>query len=102
MAKDLGGDAERRVSEIYSSPRVTAAARRLRHLGLTPGFALDLTTIGGNGVPWDFDSAARRREARRSVAIQKPMFLIGSPMCTVFNSLRAMNAQKRDPAVIHR
>ena len=30
------------------------------------------------------------------------MFLIGSPMCTVFSSLQAMNAPRRDPAVVHR
>ena len=49
------------VSEIYSPPRVTAAARRLPHLGVLPGFAMDLR----NG--WDFDNAERRREARRLI-----------------------------------
>ena len=102
MARDLGGDAPQIVSEIYSPPRVTGAARRLKSLGLTAGFAFDLTSTDENGVPWDFSVAARRREARRRLSEQKPMFLIGSPMCTVFSTLQSMNAQVRDPNVVHR
>ena len=39
------------VSEMYSPPRVAEAARRLRHLGIAPGFSLDLTTTDENGIP---------------------------------------------------
>ena len=41
------------VSETYSSPRVTSAARLLTRLGVTPGLALDLTTNDEDGCPWD-------------------------------------------------
>ena len=34
LAHDLGGDAAQVVSEMYSPPRVTSAARRLKHLGI--------------------------------------------------------------------
>ena len=54
MAQGLGGDAYRLVSEIYSPPRVTAAARRL-NLGLLPGFAFDLTCEDENGKASYFD-----------------------------------------------
>ena len=64
LTRDLGGDAEYVISEMYSPPRVTAAAARLRNLGVAPGFALDLTTADENGVPWDFDLAERRQKAR--------------------------------------
>ena len=44
LARDLGADAERTVSEFYSPERVTDAAKRLKHLHILPGFALDLRT----------------------------------------------------------
>ena len=67
---------------MYSPPRVTAAAGKLKNLGITPGFALDLTTTDEHGVAWDFDCKDRRREARRRLELQKPMILLGTPMCT--------------------
>ena len=85
MARDLGADPHNVVSEIYSPPRVTDAARRL-NLGIAPGFAFDLTTVDGTGKAWDFDDASRRTEARRRLREQRPMFLIGSPMCTAFST----------------
>ncbi len=49
----------RLVSEIYSPPRVTAMLKRMTNQGLTPGLALDLTTIDpDDGRPWDFDVTA--------------------------------------------
>jgi hypothetical protein len=50
LARDLGADAERSVSEIYSPPRVTAAAQKLKWLHVLPGFALDLSTTDEDGV----------------------------------------------------
>ena len=47
LTRDLGGDTAQVVSEMYSPPRVTSAAGKLRHLGIVPGFALDLTTECG-------------------------------------------------------
>ena len=37
------------ISEIYSAPRVTAAAQRLPRYGLEAGLALDLTTDDDTG-----------------------------------------------------
>jgi len=101
MARDIGAEGAEIVSEIYSPPRVTEAARRL-NLGLTPGFAFDLTTVDENGKAWDFDDVSRRQEARRRLRIQRPMFLIGSPMCTAFSSWQHLNATRRDPGIVHR
>ena len=42
LAHDLGADAENVVSEMYSPPRVTSAAGKLKSLGIVPGFAMDL------------------------------------------------------------
>ena len=82
------------VSEIYSAPRITRAAKLLPGLGLLPGFAFDLTTVNRAGVNWDFTREEMRREARDEVIHGKPMFLIGSPACTDYCSWQQLNAQR--------
>jgi hypothetical protein len=82
------------VSEVYSAPRVTLAAKLLPGLGVLPGFALDLTTVNKQGHNWDFTQEAMRREAREIVETEEPMFLIGSPPCTQHCSWQLLNAQK--------
>ena len=75
MVNMLGGDGgayhkkrlgavNRIVAELYSPPRVTAAAKFLPDLGLIPGFAMDLT----NG--WDFNDAGMRAKAWETVRRQ--------------------------------
>ena len=48
-ARERRGAVSRIIAEVYSGPRVTPAAKFLPHLGLLPGFALDLTTNGDDG-----------------------------------------------------
>ena len=79
------------VSEIYSPPRVTAAAKLLPDLGILPGMAMDLTTTDDQGKPWDFDDWRQRRKAEQLLDEQKPMFLIGTPMCTAFSNWQCIN-----------
>ena len=100
--KERRSSALKLVSEIYSPPRVTAAAKLLPELRCIPGFALDLTTADENGRSWDFDIAENRRRAREMVLTQKPMLLIGSPMCTAFSAWQHINRKKRDPSVVSR
>ena len=88
------------VSEIYSPPRVTAAAKRLPELRVIPGFALDLTTADEDGSLWDFDSKVMRERAMAKVKSEKPQLLIGSPMCTAFSTWRRINNMIRDPVTI--
>ena len=75
VIKELGGNGKsyirkrkkavnRIIAEVYSGPRITSAAKLLPHLGLLPGFALDLTTNGDDGEPWDFTSEEHRQRAR--------------------------------------
>ena len=90
------------VSEIYSPPRVTAAAKLLPELRCVPGFALDLTTKDEFGQPWNFDDERQRRRAREMIEAQRPMLLIGSPMCTAFSAWQFINHKKRDPTVVSR
>ena len=74
IATTLGGDHHKNqkilrkavratVSEIYSPPRVTAAAARLKQLGIDPGAALDLTTVDELGRPWDFSKKEMQHKA---------------------------------------
>ena len=90
------------VSEIYSAPRVTAMAGRRPHYGCVPGLALDLTTTDDEGNPWDFSHEHMRDKADKLLDEERPLFLIGSPMCTAFSRLLALSAAKRDPREIKR
>ena len=69
------------VAEIYSPPRVTRAARILRKLGITPGFALDITVQDEDGQPWDFEQEAQRCKALALHVEMEPDLVVGSPAC---------------------
>ena len=88
------------MSEIYSAPRVTDAARRFRRIGIMPGTAFDLTGTDELGNPWDFNIPEQRRKAERRLGQEKPALLIGSPMCTPFSNLQNINNAKRDPRIV--
>ena len=90
------------VSEIYSPPRVAAAAKMLPNLEMIPGCSLDLTTVDSDGIPWDFDLPERRAAALKLIKQQKPMLLVGSPMCTAFCRLLKLSEHKRDPEDVKR
>ncbi len=91
------------VSEIYSPPRVTKVLETMPRRLLAPGLALDITCIDpDDGQPWDFDLKSKRDKALRLIRRQKPLFLIGSPMCTAWCTWQRLNAQKRDPMVVRR
>ncbi len=95
--------ARRIVSEVYSPPRITRAISAMPNCGLTAGFALDLTcTDPEDGAPWDFDRADKRSKARRLLREQRPLILIGSPMCTAWCTWQRLNALRRDGDLIRR
>ena len=96
--------ASRRIlAEIYSPPRVTRMLSTMPSSCLAPGFALDITCIDpDDGLPWDFDVPAKREKARQLLREEKPLFLIGSPMCTAWCTWQRINALKRDPDVVQR
>jgi len=70
------------VSEIYSPPRVTAAAKLLPELKLIPGFAHDLTVADSDGRLCDFDDVVMRDRARKRLLDERPM-LLGEPRCVL-------------------
>ena len=93
----------RMVSEVFSPPRVTKYLSKYPSRYLIPGFALDLTTIDEtDGQPWDFDLPEKRQRAIERVRREKPLFLIGSPVCTPWCTWQRLNDLRRDPQVVHR
>ena len=77
-----------KIAEIYSPPRVAALLPRD---GLYPGISMDITTNDETGKPWDFDDPKQRQKAREQLRMDKPLVLVGSPMCTAFCRLQAIN-----------
>eukprot|EP00972_Heterocapsa_arctica_P018248 2695008-Heterocapsa_arctica.AAC.1 len=67
-----GPEARRTISGIDSPPRIIQAARHNPGLGIQPGFAVDLTTLGEFGNPWDYDNAQQRERAMERVKREKP------------------------------
>ena len=89
--KERSAAMKRIVSEIYSPPRVTAAAKLLPSLKIIPGFALDITTVDEEGRPWDFSKLEMRQAASAKVEAEQPMVLVGSPMCTDYSAWQQIN-----------
>ena len=68
-------------------------------MGAKGGCALDLRTTDDQGRRWDFDDEATQKRALQLVRRLKPRLLIGSPVCTPFSALQALNKEKfLDPA----
>ena len=89
--------ANMQMADIYSPPRVTQVAREI---GLRAGWSLDLTTPDADGKAWDFNSIEMRNRAIRKVLTDKPLLLIGSPMCTVYSAMNNVNHARMDPDVV--
>ena len=87
--KKYGRDVANHVTEVYSPPRVK---KMTRIINLIPGMAFDLTQVDEeDGMPWDFNVPAKRNKARTSVQSERPLLLIGSPMCAAFSQLQRVN-----------
>ena len=73
------------VVELYSPERVNKVAKE--H-GMITGLSLDLLT------GWNFDQKEDRDLAEKYVRDFEPLFVIGSPMCTMFSQLQALNRSR--------
>ena len=75
------------VFEIYSQPRVAQAAAEYNKEGITlqPVWSLDLTRADpSTGKAWDSSKPQVQSRVNKLVWEMRPLFLIGSPPCTVF------------------
>ena len=79
------------VAEVYSPPGIVKMANKM---GFRGGWSLDLTANDDYGMPWDFNDARMRRRAISKIVKDKPLVLIGSPMCTEYSSMNGINHSK--------
>ena len=70
------------LTEVYSPERIITEARKF---GLRTGLAMDLLT------GWDFDQKEDRARAEEHQVREKPLLIVGSPMCTMFSALQALS-----------
>ena len=82
------------VAELYSPPRI---AEMTSNIGLRVGWSMDITTQDSDGRPWDFNIPEMRNRAARRVLTDRPLLLIGSPMCTIHSMMNNIN-HSRMPA----
>ena len=61
---------------------------------------MDLTVPDQNGEPWDFSWPSMRIKAVKLLDEQKPILLVGIPMCTAFSTWQLINDKKRDPKIV--
>ena len=92
----LGTEAEAQeyfvdVSEVFSPPRLTAAAPRHK---LVAGSAFDLT----NG--WDFNRKRDQMEATSIIDREKPRVLMLCPKCSARSALQNLSRFRRDPKIV--
>ena len=88
---------EIQVVEVYSPSRV---AKMASDMGLRAGWSLDLTTQDTDGRYRDFNDPEMRNRAARKVLQDRPVFLIGSPMCTVYSTMNYINHARMPKEVV--
>ena len=80
------------IMEVYGRGNIVSMANtKRRDLNILGRHALDLRTRKRNGDPWDFSKEEDRLEAEKLVHEEKPDWVIGSPPCTAFCRLMALN-----------
>ena len=80
------------VAEIYSPPRITKMAREM---GMNASWALDLTEVDqDDGMPWDLSKPEKRSKAVKRLDEDKPLMLIGCPMCGALSTWQNTNYDK--------
>ena len=85
-------NAKMAIAEIYSPPRMSAAAAR--H-GLKGGWSLDLTVPDPtDGKPWDLSSPEKQRRAREMLRRDEPAMLVVCPPCGPFSSWMNVNFER--------
>ena len=89
--------AQSKIVELYSPPRVTEELGKMPRLSLSAGSTFDLRE-GRDGRAWDFTKEADRRAARAQIQHEKPYLVIGSPPCTTFCALNVRWNYPKMPA----
>lgn len=69
-------------------------------MGLKAGWAIDLCTLDELGRPWHFTKVETWDRAARNNMEDKPLVLIGSPICTDRLALVNLNWDRMDPVAV--
>ena len=95
------GDARKKVTELFSPPRVTAEIQRLPIINLVVGSTFDLR-MDAQGRSWNFLLTDDRARARKQIEAEKPFLVVGSPPCTYYSVLTQSNYSRMDPRKVER
>ena len=82
--------AARKITELYSVPRVTAELERLPRMSLAPGSTFDLRE-DREGRSFDFSNLKDRQHVRQKLSKEEPWLVIGSPPCVDFSPIQELN-----------
>ena len=78
-----------------------AGSREFKGETLQPGWSLDLTMNDPvTGAPWDLSRRDVQDRVRKLIRTTKPYVIIGSPPCTAFSPLQALNKGRRDKRIV--
>ena len=90
------------ISEIFSPPRIVVVAKRS---GLTGGWSVDRLTEMSPGIKWDLTKPSHQNAVIDLINMTKPQLIIGSPPCSWFSRIMALNwgkiARPRRRAMLH-
>ena len=75
------------VTEIYSQERVCKEAAKF---GLKPGWSVDLLT------GFNLSKKSDRQKVEEHQRTEKPVLMVGSPMCTMFSMLQTLSGWNAD------
>ena len=93
------------VAEIYFQPRVAAEVETTKYGNrrIVPGWSLDLTMVDPiDSQPWDLSKRTKIDRLFELIDETAPYMLIGSPPCTAFSALQALNEGRRDPELMEK
>ena len=85
------------VAELFSPPRVNAALRSMDNGWLRAGSSFDLVVDAESGQSWNFLKVEDRRRCWRQLKLEDPWVVIGSPPCTPFSVIQALNKTRSNP-----
>ena len=86
------------IVEVYGTGNIISMANgSLRNLNISGLDAFDLRTNKQDGTPWDFSLKSDRIMAIEHIKTHKPSWVVGSPPCTAFSQLQALNYPKMSP-----
>lgn len=85
------------VAEFYNPPNIAGMAAGM---GLKAGWSMDITTNDTDDRAWDFNVPEMRNKAIRKLLTDRPMLLIGNPMCTIHNVMNNVNHARMPREVV--